>query len=198
MKPAWLGRLADRLNLPADTLDRLRVGWFAEKNATTWPMVNASGEVTGIRLRCIETGRKWSVRGGKAGLFVPELLDNTPERLFIAEGPTDTAAVLSVGLPVIGRASCTGPVAMECTTVKRFKPTDCVIIADRDEAGQRGADSLSVALLTCCRNVRVVAPPEPWGDVRDWIANGGTSADITAAVDAARPRSLAIKSGVTL
>ncbi len=41
MKPSWWQRLASRLDLPADVLIRLQVGWFAEKNATTWPMVDA-------------------------------------------------------------------------------------------------------------------------------------------------------------
>ncbi|MEO9591621.1 hypothetical protein [Rhodopirellula bahusiensis] len=52
MRPDWWERLADRLNLPAAVLIRLRVGWFAEQNATTWPMVDATGTVIGIRLRC--------------------------------------------------------------------------------------------------------------------------------------------------
>jgi hypothetical protein len=138
------------------------------------------------------------VRGGRAGLFVPDgLPDVAPERLFIAEGPTDTAAVLSVGLPAIGRASCTGSVAMECETVRRIKPTECVLIADGDDAGRRGAESLAVGLLTCCRSVRVIVPPEPFGDAREWIAQGGTAADIIDAADAAKPRSLTISSGVT-
>ncbi|WP_372721562.1 toprim domain-containing protein [Novipirellula sp.] len=197
MKPAWFVRLADRLNLPAETLAQLRVGWYAEKNATTWPMVDAKGLVIGIRLRCLETNRKWSVRGGRAGLFVPVGLPKCPDRLFVCEGPTDTAAVLSMGLPVIGRASCTGSVVMECETVRRFKPCECVVIADRDDAGRRGAESLAVGLLTCCRSVRVIVPPEPWGDVREWIARGGTATDITAAVETAKPRCLTINSGVT-
>lgn len=197
MKPEWLERLAVLLDLPSDVLARLHVGWYGEKNATTWPMCDADGVCMGIRLRCVSTGRKWAVRGGRAGLFVPDGLPERPKRLFIAEGPTDTAAVLSLGLPVIGRASCTGSVAMECETVRRIKPTDCVVIADRDEAGRRGAESLTVALVTCCRSVRIITPPEPFSDVREWIAEGATAADIIAAVEASKPRSLTIKSGVT-
>ncbi len=196
MKPDWWERLAVRLNLPAAVLVRLRVGWYADKNATTWPMVNSDGVCVGLRLRCIATGRKWSVRGGRAGLFVPDGLPVHPERLFIAEGPTDTAAVLSVGLPTVGRASATGSVATECNTVRRFKPTECIIIADRDDAGRRGAQTLAVPLLTCCRFVRIITPPESFGDVRDWVAGGATAADILAAADTAKPRSLTIKTGV--
>ncbi|WP_068266557.1 hypothetical protein [Rubripirellula obstinata] len=196
MKPDWWERLAVRLNLPAAVLIRLRVGWMTERNATTWPMVDEADNIIGIRLRCIQTGRKWSVRGGSAGLFIPSELPQAPERLFIAEGPTDTAAVLSLGLPVIGRASATGAVLTECKTVRRFKPTECIIIADGDNAGRRGAQTLMVPLLTCCRAVRIIAPPDGIGDVRDWVARGASAADIIAAVDAAKPRSLSVAKAV--
>ncbi|MEO9591622.1 hypothetical protein [Rhodopirellula bahusiensis] len=76
-------------------------------------------------------------------------------------------------------------------------PSECVIVADRDAAGRRGADTLAVPLLTCCRLVRMITPPEPWDDVREWVADGGTAEDITAVVDASESRSLKLRSGVT-
>lgn len=123
MKPSWLNRLASLLNLPAESLEQLRVGWHADLRATTWRMVNATGNVVGIWLRCPRTSRKWSVRGGQSGLFVPSMPIPAPDVLFVTEGPSDTAAVLSLGLPVIGRASCNGSGDLECDMVRWMKPS---------------------------------------------------------------------------
>ena len=106
MEPPWWLRLETSLGLPASALVSLRVGWSADDKATTWPMMDHDGNVVGIRLRCMKTGRKWSVKGGTSGVFLPVGLPKETKRLFIAEGPTDTAAMLSIGFNCIGRPSC--------------------------------------------------------------------------------------------
>ena len=83
--------LAKKLNVSARSLVRLRVGYSEQHQATTWPMVDSSGRCIGIRLRGHD-GDKWSYRGGKAGLFVPDGITTSIKRLFIAEGPSDAAA----------------------------------------------------------------------------------------------------------
>lgn len=191
-----LDEIAKQMVLPTDVLSRMSVGYDCEKSATTWPMVDVGGSVIGIRMRSVRTGRKWSIKGGRAGLFIPDGQHDNPERLYVAEGPTDTAAVLSVGLSVIGRASCGGNGVMERVTVRRIRPAECVIIADPDDAGRHGAMLLATGLVTCCRTVRIIEPPEGYGDVREWIAYGATADDITAAADAAESLTLKIKSGV--
>ena len=196
MSPTLLERVAGQLNLPTEALMRLRVGWCSERRVTTWPMVSAEGSVVGIRLRDLESSRKWAVRGGRAGLFVPDGLSPNVEQLYVSEGPTDTAAMLSVGLPAFGRASASGAGIVEAKFIGRLGPVECVVVADRDEVGLRAAESLQVALLTRCRSVRIICPPEPFGDVREWLAAGATLADINSAVSEARPRTLTIRSQV--
>ena len=198
MRVTWWERLSDRLGLPMETLRRLRVGWSESYRATTWPMVNDAGRVLGIRLRSMTTGDKWSIRGGRAGLFVPVGLSERADRLFIAEGPTDTAALLSLGVDAIGRPSCHGAVSITAKLVAQLRPAECVIVADRDEhgAGMRGAESLAVALVTVCRSVRIILPPVGSNDARDWITGGATLEDVLAVTDAAAVRSITITSGV--
>lgn len=198
MRDGWWDRLSNRLRLPADTLVRLGVGWFAAQRATSWPMCNESEQVVGIRLRSMATGDKWSVRGGRAGLFVPKGLTVQPDRLFVCEGPTDAAAVLSLGAGAIGRPSCHGAVAMTCKLVRRLEPTECIVVADDDGhgAGIRGAESLACVLVTVCPSVRVVMPPKGFNDVRDWITAGATIDDLNAIADASAARSLSIASEV--
>ncbi|MCP4891919.1 MAG: hypothetical protein GY904_35690 [Planctomycetaceae bacterium] len=194
MKSDWWLRLERRLGLPTEELKRLRIGWSADDIATTWPMVDHNQNVVGIRLRCMRTGRKWSVTGGTAGLFVPADLSPNVDRMFIAEGPTDTAALLSIGFDCIGRPSCNGAVAITTKLVKELQPGEVVIVADADAngAGKRGAESLAVGLVTVCARVRIIFPPDGINDARDWVRGGATADDVLPVVKDANVRSLRI------
>lgn len=194
MKSDWWSRLESRLGLPTAELKRLRVGWSAQLAATTWPMVDHDDNVVGIRTRDMTTGEKKSVSGGTAGVFVPTALSAGSDRLFICEGPTDTAALLSIGFDCIGRPSCNGAVAITTKLVKRLHPAEVVIVADDDtnEAGKRGAESLAVALVTVCKSVRIIFPPAGINDARDWVRGGATADEVLAVVHAARVRSLTL------
>lgn len=194
MRPAWWDRLADRLALPVESLQRLRVGWSPRHDATTWPMFDGNRRVIGVRLRSIKSGQKWSIRGGCAGVFWPTGLQQSPPRLFIAEGPTDAGALLSLGLPAIGRASAGGSIGLETSVIRRIDPSEAVIVADADEAGRKGARLLLAALVVVCPSVRIIAPPT--GDARDWISAGATVDDVTRLVDRSTPRRLCVESTV--
>lgn len=192
MKCEWWSRLEASLDLPAAELIRLRVGWSSEHNATTWPMSDEDDIVVGVRLRSMRTGRKWSVSGGKAGLFVPIDLSPGMDRLFITEGATDTAALLSLGFDCIGRPSCNGAVSIATSTVKRLRPREVVIVADADTngAGKRGAESLAIALTPACPRVRIIFPPDDFNDAREWVGGGATAEDVLQVVRTAGIRSL--------
>ncbi len=198
MRNPWWEHFSSSLNLPVDSLHQLQVGWSREHAAMTWPMQDASGNIVGIRLRSLITNKKWSVRGGKAGVFVPTRLAAPVVRLYITEGPTDTAAVLSLGLRVFGRASSTGSLEIETALVRRLRPWECVVVADRDEAGTAGAKRLSDALMTCCKTVRVLVPPAKFKDVREWVGAGISKADFVAAVDQTPTQRLQLTSEVSL
>ena len=91
------------LGLPAEIIIPLRVGYFADQLATTWPMVDSLGACVGLRVRSFHTQVKWSYAGGKTGLFVPDGLPLQPRRLYVCEGPTDTAVMWSIGGAALGR-----------------------------------------------------------------------------------------------
>jgi hypothetical protein len=178
-----LTAFAASLGLTADSLRRLAVGWTGR--AWSFPMT-ARGRVCGLRLRYPD-GTKYSLRGGKEGLFVPAGLVGSASRLFIAEGPTDTAALLDLGFDAIGRPSCTGGVRHILDFVAAASWSSAVIVADTDAPGQAGARSLASALGVRCRDVRVIAPPDPFKDVRAWKQGGATGSEVEAAVEAAAP-----------
>ena len=187
-----LRRLADRLGLSVDSLERLRIGWSNEHSAWSFPMTDVLGNVRGIRLR-FPNGRKLAVRGGHEGLFVPDDLD-ADEQLVIAEGPTDTAALLDLGFAAIGRPSCSGGVKLLVDICQRRDPSEVVVVADGDAPGRRGADSLAAVLVAYCQSVRVIAPPDGLKDVRAWKLRGATREEIQQVIDTAPVRRLPIHS----
>mgnify|MGYP003628276526 CR=1 FL=1 len=197
LEPPWWLRLETSLGLPASALVSLRVGWSADDKATTWPMMDHDGNVVGIRLRCMKTGRKWSVKGGTSGVFLPVGLPKETKRLFIAEGPTDTAAMLSIGFNCIGRPSCNGAVRTTAKLVEQMRPNECVIVADNDShrAGERGAKSLATALIVVCPRVRIIFPPTGLNDARDWVASGATANDVLSLVQSVGVQSLSLAQG---
>ncbi len=182
-----LERLEAAIGLTAESLDRLHVGWSTQHRAFTFPMVNHHGHVCGIRLRGRD-GRKWSIRGGHDGLFIalgvgPDNLSGYGGRLVICEGPTDTAALLDLGLPVVGRPSCNGGVEQLVDLARGWHPDAVAIIADADAPGQHGARYLASCLVGHVTDgVRVVTPPAK--DAREWVLRGATREDVLQAIDA--------------
>lgn len=188
---AWQS-ITDELALDQDALRRLRVGvvWGpalreagVQRAPYAWlfPMEDAGGEILGARLR-LPNGQKLSLRDGHEGLFVPDRTRDPGERLFVAEGETDTAALLGLGFEAIGRPSCQGGVRLTIEIIQRLKPALVVVVADNDPAGLRGAARLAGALAIHHPAVRVIAPPAPFKDVREWKRAGAAPADIEAAI----------------
>jgi len=189
--PEAFERFARNLGLSTESLRRLGVGYSPQRLAWLFPMRNAAGDVVGIRLR-LPSARKLSVKGGREGLFLPSNLQPSG-RLFIAEGPSDTATLLDFGFEAVGRPSCTGGVKHLCELVRRLDVHDVVMVADQDEPGQRGANRLASTLVAYCPVVRVIAPPAGVKDARAWKRAGATAADVLSAIDAAEPRRLRVK-----
>lgn len=187
--PALQG-LADSLGLTSESLGRLRVGWDARRGAWTFPMVDHTGHVLGIRLR-FPDGRKLAVTGGHEGLFVPDGMGFLGP-LLLPEGPTDCAALLDLGFDAVGRPSCSGGVRHCVELARAHWPLDVVVVSDGDAPGQHGAESLALTLLPYARSVRVIRPPAGIKDARDWKQAGATAADIQKLIDGAPLRRLNI------
>lgn len=190
-------KVADDLGVHPDTLRRLSVGWSQSHCATTWPMRDGAGKVIGIRIRCPRTARKWATTGSMAGLFYdPELMNmNDPiDRLWACEGPTDTAALLTIGLDVVGVPSAGGAADLVLALARRLLPREVVIVADRDNAGWRGAERLSDALMIVAQ-VRVITPPHGIKDSRAWVGAGVDSMGIERVADAAPIRRIRLHGG---
>ncbi len=178
---AGLAHLATTLGLTVASLVALGVGWDAAHAAWSFPMRDGDGRLIGFRLR-LRNGSKLTVAGTHNGLFVPDDL-HAGERLLIAEGPTDTAALLDMGFQAVGRPSCSGGRDRVCRLVSRLDFDDIVIAADRDEPGQRGAAKLAGDLIRYAP-VRIITPPAK--DVRQWVTRDhATTADVIDLIERA-------------
>ena len=185
-----LDSLALELGISSIALTRLRLGWSDGYRAFMFPMLNANYAIRGVRLRGA-SGHKWSIRGGREGLFVPCELPSEP-LLLVCEGPTDTAALVELGFTVVGRPSCSGGLKLAVDFVRRHRPEEVAIIADADPPGVRGAENLSSVLAAYVMRVRVLTPPPGVKDARDWKRRGATRGDVLRRIGSVAPRRLGI------
>jgi 5S rRNA maturation endonuclease (ribonuclease M5) len=170
-----LSKLSVQLGLPASSLLPLAPAWSPASGpdgAWAFPMVDAYGAMVGIRLRD-DQGNKWAVKGSRQGLFIP--YSQPEELLVICEGPTDTAAALSMGLYSIGRPSCMGCEDMLRTIIRRSDIRRVVILADNDEPGQTGARRLAQSVKVPCL---ITFPPTK--DLREFVLQGGNAVVLEA------------------
>jgi hypothetical protein len=186
------GRLtgaASGLGLPAASLIAFGCGWSPARDALAIPMRDPlTGRATGIRLRRPD-GSKLSVRGGREALFLPEAGYDPGDLLLICEGATDAIAAHSVGFPnAAGRPSCTGGTRHLIALVRNRKPAKVVIVADGDRPGIDGAESLARSLALYTPDLRVVAPPAGFKDLRAWVRAGATRADVNELTQSADAR----------
>jgi hypothetical protein len=166
------------LGVDMDALETLQPAFDPLNQAFAFPMRDGAGSVCGIRLRDFE-GRKWAVRGSHEGLFYDPGL-STCDDLVVCEGPTDTAAALSLGLQAVGRPACTGGVEALVVLAWRLRVRHVTIVADRDAPhrrpdgtawypGREGAEALARRIR---RRWRMVLPPAK--DFRAWLHAGAT------------------------
>ena len=168
--PEMLQQLAGSLGVSVPSLESIGCAWSSGHKAFAFPMKDAEGATIGIRLRDPISGHKWAIKGSRAGLFYAEGESKTA---YVAEGPTDTAAGLTMGMATIGRPSCHGSEDMINAVVRRKGARRVVIMSDNDGPGYRGAIRLIETLSVPC----VIWMP-PCKDLRQFLQQGGTAADI--------------------
>lgn len=165
-----LNLFAKNLGVSVRALTLMGCGWCAGKKSWSFPMYDEHRNICGMRLR--NDKGKFAIKGSTAGVFLPNLpMDSweEEERVYVCEGPTDTAAVLTMGAYAIGRPSAGGASGAICKLVGGKK---VVIVSDGDPPGVKGSESLSVDLKQVGSRVKIVQPPAK--DVRAWLNDGGS------------------------
>ncbi len=197
-----LERLSHELGVSVESLQRLGIGWCGW--GWTFPMTDAGGNLRGIRVRKCN-GVKLAVTGSRDGLFIPDPQDDLDtldaldtssggaSPLLICEGPTDTAAMLDLGLDAVGRPSCRGGSALLVDLMRCRRPDEVVIVSDGDGAGRQGAESLASVLVLHTPAVRVIRPPHGITDARAWKRAGATFDDVVKSINDAEILQLNIR-----
>ena len=171
-------KLAESLGVSIDSLNALNVVWSIKAMAWFFPMRDGAGNIIGIRTRN-QAGEKKAVLGSKQGIFIPDEELKQPVAYGI-EGPTDSAALITMGLFPIGRPNniCGGDMIRDA--MRRMNIWRMVIVADNDElkhgkrAGIEGAERLKKELKefsTC-----IWIPPSPIKDARELLQRIGPDA----------------------
>jgi hypothetical protein len=164
--PLMLDDLAKDLGVEPWSMAAIGAVYAVEHRAWAFPMWDGFGHMIGIRLRAAD-GHKWTVKNTHTGIFVPFI--NPKPTCLICEGPTDTAAALSLGYYAVGRPSCSGGSMHIKDLFQRLGVRHAVIIADNDEPGLNGAKGLADTLMIrCCI---IVLPTK---DMREFVQRGGT------------------------
>jgi len=175
---------AESLGVSVQSLRRLDMGRATERHAWSFPMHNAKRTTIGIRLRS-DDGSKFAVTGSHAGCFIPCGLTWAP--LLICEGPTDTAAALTLGFDAIGRPSNSGGTEIIYQLLAGGRRRDVIIVRDADAPGQTGATHLADRIVGVCRTLRVISPA-PNKDLRDWLLKGATREKVQQRIEATNVR----------
>lgn len=169
---------AKELGVSINSLELLYCTPTPRPGVWAFPMRDERGQYIGIRMRA-DNGAKWAEPGSKNGLFIP--MSGPPDLIYIVEGPTDAAAMLTMGMWALGRPSCSACVDM---TVRWFNNNRsvkrAVIVADVDFDKERpngdhynpgidGAKTLQIHLPV--PSVIVTIPAK---DPREFLLQGGT------------------------
>lgn len=171
--------LAVSLGVDVTALARLEPRYDRHNRAYAFPMRNGDGDMVGIRLRALD-GSKRAVKHSKAGLFYDAAVTEARE-VWVCEGPTDTAAAMTLGYVAVGRPSCLGNTDDLRVLFKRWGVRRMVVVADNDEAKRRPDNSLwypgregAMMLVKAMGGVEYKLLMTPTKDIRKWVCNGVT------------------------
>lgn len=178
--------MAFGLGLDGAAFAAMDVRYNARLECMSFPMRDAHGKITGLRYRHLGTGKKWSAKGSKDGLFYASTgfargdASKSGRELVIVEGPTDTAAALAIGLNAVGRSSCMTGAALLREFIRARRIRRVTVVADGDEPHYRpngswwrpGLDGAKRLVQGLGVAARIVLPPPGIKDFRDWYRSG--------------------------
>lgn len=178
--------MAFGLGLDGAAFAAMDVRYNARLECMSFPMRDAHGKITGLRYRHLGTGKKWSAKGSKDGLFYAANgfargdASKSGRELVIVEGPTDTAAALAIGLNAVGRSSCMTGAALLREYIRARRIRRVTVVADGDEPHYRpngswwrpGLDGAKRLVQGLGVAARIVLPPPGIKDFRDWYRSG--------------------------
>lgn len=175
-KSPHLEELAAKLGVTRESLERIGTGYDTGFKWWTFPEKDSHGTVIGI-LKRDHSGIKRRIPNSRCGLCYPNNWDQPPGPILLVEGPSCTAAVLSMGLCGVGRPSNTGGVDHLIGLLDSVpRDREIIVIGERDEKpdgkwpGQDGAVSTANQLSESLdRPIAWSFVPDDKKDTRAWL-----------------------------
>jgi hypothetical protein len=189
-----LEQLSGILGVTVQSLRAFGVGFNASEHCWTWPPRDAAERIVGMNRRFQDSTKK-VMPGTHVGLYIPDDLILTYHSLrtftlLIVEGGSDAAAGHDMGLPTVGRFSCTGQQDILADLVRTVRPSVVVIVADADGPGRAGPERLARALRPLVRALKLIEPAGGLKDLRAWRQAGATDGDLIRLINEAPARPL--------
>lgn len=167
-------KLASDLGVSPESLEDLRVAWSEPDGCWLFPERDHQKRIIGLMKR-FPDGTKRFVSGGRRGLYIPTSFSDRKSEIIVVEGGSDTAAGLTLGWNVIGRASASDGVSLLISLLKSAKGRICVL-GDNDPKrdgtwpGRRGAEQAAQRLGAALRtDVCVTSIPMKYKDLRELV-----------------------------
>ena len=171
--PEKIEELAISLGVSVNSLQELQVAWSEPDGCWLFPERDHQKRIIGL-LKRFPDGSKRSISDGKRGLYIPTSFSVRKSEIIVVEGGSDTAAGLTLGWNVVGRASATDGVSQLIPLLKSAEGKVCVL-GDNDPKrdgswpGLRGAETAAELLNAALRtDVVVNNPPMKFKDLREW------------------------------
>jgi len=178
---AWrsdIGPLAGDLGVPIEALGALDVGYDPGRFEWIFPEHDDQRRIVGL-LRRSANGSKRAFGGSVRGLSIPTYPDGLPSGpIYLPEGASDTAALFSVGVFAVGRASAHGSPAQRLWLTRllaQHGDREIIVVGDRDlnKMGVECAAKLAEHLADKLERPVGLALPQPeFKDVREQVRAG--------------------------
>lgn len=172
--PEKIEELAISLGVSINSLQKLQVAWSEPDGCWLFPERDHQKRIIGLMKR-FPDGTKRFVSGGRRGLYIPTSFSDRKSEIIVVEGGSDTAAGLTLGWNVIGRASASDGVSLLISLLKSAKGRICVL-GDNDPKrdgtwpGRRGAEQAAQRLGAALRtDVLVTSIPMKYKDLRELV-----------------------------
>jgi hypothetical protein len=159
----------------SDDLRTLKAGFAGGGDypyAYAVPERDADGTIIGFSLRAPD-GRKGFFRGMRRGVTVPVGFADMPDPVFVVEGASDVAALLTVGLTAVGRPSNTGGADI---LIKLLAGREVIVLGERDMKGDGATPGLTGAKTLARKAADAWGNPIVWAlpldglkDSRAWV-----------------------------
>ncbi len=131
-------------------------------------------------------GWAWNMKGVKRVPYrLPDILRASADSVFVVEGEKDADRLAELGLIATCNPGGAGKWRDDCK--RYFQAKRVFILPDNDAPGLQHARMVATSLYGMADQIRIVQLPglTAKGDVSDWLANGGTYAELLRVCDSA-------------